>query len=307
MSKTFYSNGKLLLTGEYVVLDGAQALAIPTVYGQSLVVEKGDKNGISWQSLDHENNIWLETFISGESLRNYIKNKNLTSPEERLIQILAEAQQLNPNFLKDNFQYKVTTHLDFPRNWGLGTSSTLINNIAEWAEIDAYELLKNTFGGSGYDIACAKNNIPILYKIKQDKPEVKRVKFQPDFEDHIFFIYLNQKRNSRDAIASYKNQPKTALNRVKTAITDLTYEILECDNLSGFENLLKTHENLLSELINSPTVQSILFSDYNSGIVKSLGGWGGDFVMATGTEEDMTYFKNKGYETIIPFSQMILK
>ena len=307
MSKTFYSNGKLLLTGEYVVLDGAQALAIPTRYGQSLTVDKGGKSGISWQSLDHENNIWLETFISGESLQNYTKNKNLASPEERLIQILAEAKLLNPNFLKDNFQYQVITHLDFPTNWGLGTSSTLINNIAEWAEINAHELLNKTFGGSGYDIACAKNNTPILYQIKHDKTEVKQVEFQPDFEDHIFFIYLNQKRNSRDAIASYKNQPKTALNRVKTAITDLTYEILECDNLSGFENLLKTHENLLSELINSPTVQSILFSEYNSGIVKSLGGWGGDFVMATGTEEDMTYFKNKGYETIIPFSQMILK
>ena len=307
MSKTFYSNGKLLLTGEYVVLDGAQALAIPTRYGQSLTVDKGSKNGISWRSLDHKNNTWLETFISAEQIIAYNKDSKPASVEERLLQILAEAKRLNTNFLKDDFQYQVTTHLDFPTNWGLGTSSTLINSIAEWAEINAYELLNSTFGGSGYDIACAKNNTPILYQIKHDKPEVKAVKFQPDFADRIFFIYLNQKRNSRDAIASYKNQPKTALNRVKTAITDLTYEILECDNLSGFENLLKTHENLLSELINSPTVQSVLFSDYNSGIVKSLGGWGGDFVMATGTEEDMAYFKNKGYETIIPFSQMILK
>tara|TARA_R110002020_G_scaffold431238_1_gene641193 strand:- start:32434 stop:33357 length:924 start_codon:yes stop_codon:yes gene_type:complete len=307
MSKTFYSNGKLLLTGEYVVLDGAQALAIPSRYGQSLTVDKGGKSGISWRSLDHKNNIWLETFISAEQIIAYNKDSKPASVEERLLQILAEAKRLNTNFLKDDFQYQVTTHLDFPTNWGLGTSSTLINNIAEWAEINAYELLNNTFGGSGYDIACAKNNTPILYKIKHAKSEVKAVKFQPDFADRIFFIYLNQKRNSRDAIASYKNQPKTALNRVKTAITDLTYEILECDNLSGFENLLKTHENLLSELINSPTVQSVLFSNYNSGIVKSLGGWGGDFVMATGSEEDMTYFKNKGYETIIPFSQMILK
>ena len=37
---TYYSNGKLLITGEYVVLDGATALAIPTKYGQSLCVSK---------------------------------------------------------------------------------------------------------------------------------------------------------------------------------------------------------------------------------------------------------------------------
>ena len=33
--------------------------------------------------------------------------------------------------------FKVTTKLDFPKNWGLGTSSTLINNIAQWAQVDA--------------------------------------------------------------------------------------------------------------------------------------------------------------------------
>ena len=35
LKKDFYSNGKLLLTSEYVVLDGAIALAIPTRLGQS--------------------------------------------------------------------------------------------------------------------------------------------------------------------------------------------------------------------------------------------------------------------------------
>ena len=46
MEKTFYSNGKLLLTGEYVVLDGATALAIPTKYGQYLEISASEKKGI---------------------------------------------------------------------------------------------------------------------------------------------------------------------------------------------------------------------------------------------------------------------
>ena len=45
-TQTFYSNGKLLITGEYVVLDGAKALALPTKFGQSLVVKQGPKNQI---------------------------------------------------------------------------------------------------------------------------------------------------------------------------------------------------------------------------------------------------------------------
>ena len=36
----FYSHGKLLITGEYLVLDGAKALAVPTVFGQDLSVKK---------------------------------------------------------------------------------------------------------------------------------------------------------------------------------------------------------------------------------------------------------------------------
>ena len=32
----FYSPGKLMLTGEYLVLDGASSLALPTMLGQSL-------------------------------------------------------------------------------------------------------------------------------------------------------------------------------------------------------------------------------------------------------------------------------
>jgi hypothetical protein len=38
MQKTFYSNGKLLITGEYLILDGAKGLALPTKMGQNLSV-----------------------------------------------------------------------------------------------------------------------------------------------------------------------------------------------------------------------------------------------------------------------------
>ena len=42
LEQNFYSNGKLLLTAEYLVLDGAKALALPTKFGQDLEVKKID-------------------------------------------------------------------------------------------------------------------------------------------------------------------------------------------------------------------------------------------------------------------------
>ena len=38
--RVFRSNGKLLVSAEYLVLDGAEALAFPTRLGQTLSVEK---------------------------------------------------------------------------------------------------------------------------------------------------------------------------------------------------------------------------------------------------------------------------
>ena len=60
MRKEFYSNGKLLITGEYLVLDGANAFALPTKFGQNLIVEKGSPQKIKWTSLDADGNIWFE-------------------------------------------------------------------------------------------------------------------------------------------------------------------------------------------------------------------------------------------------------
>ena len=59
-NKTFYSNGKLLISGEYIVLDGAKSLAIPTKYGQYLIVEPIEENRLFWKSFDEQNKLWYQ-------------------------------------------------------------------------------------------------------------------------------------------------------------------------------------------------------------------------------------------------------
>ena len=52
-------------------------------------------------------------------------------------------------------------------------------------------------------------------------------------------------------------------------------------------------------------VKEELFQNY-FGEVKSLGAWGGDFVMVTGNNKTVDYFKEKGYNTILSYNQMVL-
>ena len=59
----FYSHGKLLLSAEYAVLDGANALALPTKYGQTLKVKPIDTSEIRWKSFDHKGKLWFETVL----------------------------------------------------------------------------------------------------------------------------------------------------------------------------------------------------------------------------------------------------
>ena len=303
MKKTFYSNGKLLITGEYLVLDGAKALALPTKYGQYLTVSLGENQEIHWTSFDNDKSIWFQETISFSEIIKYEKSEN-QSVKSTLIEILHEAFLLNPEFLNSSKGFTISTNLTFPRFWGLGTSSTLINNIAQWLEINAFELLKNSFGGSGYDIACAQNDLPIFYQIINGKPEVETVNFNPVFSDNLYFIYLNQKQNSKSAIAAYYKKQNN-LSAIFPEINKITVEITEAITLERFQELLQKHENIMSEVLEIPTVKNSLFSDFN-GTVKSLGAWGGDFVLVVTNENPTAYFKAKGFETIVAYADMIL-
>ena len=301
MNKTYHANGKLLLTGEYFILDGSLGLALPTKFGQTLMVESAAEKGISWKSIDHENNIWFEAKFSGqleiisssnnevaESLKNILQNCNLTAHDLQL-----------------------TTALDFPQNWGLGTSSTLISLLAQYANVDPYELLAKTFGGSGYDIACATAKNAITYQRhfeQSEKPcSINEILFQPTFKENLYFVHLGKKQNSREGIQHYRNL-KTDKTDFIEQISDITQKIVHANELDEFCYYLEVHENIVSNVLSLRKVKEIYFSDF-PGTIKSLGAWGGDFVMVASDElpEMITrYFQQKGFSIILSYHTMIL-
>lgn len=305
MKKHFYSNGKLLLTGEYAVLDGALCMAVPTSYGQSLTVEEGEEGKISWISTDEKGHQWFTHTFDITSIERQGNTHTENAVAQRLIALFQTARQLNPGFLAAGDGFKVTAKLGFPRDWGLGSSSTLVNNMAQWAHVDPYELLWHTFSGSGYDIACAGHNTPLFYRVRDRNPEVMPVKFDPPFKEQLFFVHLNQKQDSREGIKRYKSIVSDKKDALK-AISDITKHIAACRTLEEFETLLEQHEQLISSLIQLPPAGERLFPDY-PGKIKSLGAWGGDFVLVTSRTHPEKYFKQKGYNTILPYADMVLK
>ncbi|WP_293894102.1 GYDIA family GHMP kinase [Flavobacterium sp.] len=304
MKKTFYSNGKLLITGEYLVLDGAKAFALPTKFGQSLMMEESEGQLIHWKSFDSDGSIWFEDAIPFSSIMRKERFDDAKNIKNTLIEILHEAYLINSDYITSSKGYAIKTELTFPKFWGLGTSSTLINNIAQWLQIDAFELLKRSFGGSGYDIACAQNNSPILYQLANEKPLIEKVNFKPNFTDKIFFIYLNKKQNSKAAIASYYGKRSNIQQAIAT-IDSITKTVTEAATLKEFGTALQDHEIEMSNILELKTVKEVLFPDFD-GVIKSLGAWGGDFVMSISKENPVNYFRSKGFEIVVAYNEMIL-
>jgi len=303
----FYGNGKLLLSGEYFVLDGAKALALPTVLGQSLSVwnDQSFDPKLHWISFGPDGKPWVEACFE---LWHFDLVDHGPSPEVLLLQkILKEARKKNPHFLREKGNTQVQCHIDFPLEWGLGSSSTLIYNVARWAHVDPFELLFNTFGGSGYDIACAQSSGPVLYEKRGGKPSFELINFDPSFKDNIYFVYQGSKQNSKLAIEQYKLRDGPNEEIIKKT-SEMTLALVHCREFEEFIKIIKKQEQLVSKVLNIPPTKMIHFSDF-WGEIKSLGAWGGDFCLVASDKtfkETEKYFQEKNFPIVIPYSEIIL-
>ncbi len=300
----FTANGKLLLSGEYTILDGAYGIGLPVQLGQKMRVSKSQKatESCCWQSIDVNDNVWFECSISNDF---NISNATDEAVGRTLESILLACKNLNKSFHLDNV-IEIQTYLEFDRNWGLGSSSTLIYLLADWAKVDPFELLDATIGGSGYDIACAGRKEQLFITRKKGKVLYEPVSFYPNFHNQLYFVFLEQKQKTSDALQSYS---KLSFDRkaVADSITSISKKMLISKDLVEFQELLTQHETILSDVLKTATIQSKLFSDFN-GVIKSLGAWGGDFVLAAShgdKAETQDYFNNRGYSTILSFNELV--
>ena len=314
----FKSNGKFMLTGEYLVLKGAVALALPLKLGQSMNVETldSDEGLIYWNAFlkttrqqDNETTSWFNVVLRKRDF--CVLKSDDKEKAERLSNILSKVKSLNNNIFKENHDYRFSTLLDFDSQWGLGSSSTLINNVAEWANIDPYQLLGLTFKGSGYDIACAKANGPIFYETTSgdNYKQVRRsetASFYHDFKDNLYFVYLGHKQNSSKEVKAFLDKDKDYTEEIKS-VSEISRMLPSINDLDEFCRLMDTHEDIIASCIGRHCVRDD-FKGFE-GMVKSLGAWGGDFILAaTKHDEDYVkkYFENKSLDVIIKYKDIVL-
>ncbi|MBS1596158.1 MAG: GHMP kinase [Bacteroidetes bacterium] len=302
---SFYGHGKLMLTSEYFALEGAKVLTIPVQFGQHLRVKElsGESNTLYWVALDHLKQPWLHLTFDKQTLQCI----NTDSKEARILtQMLQQARLMNPSFLSGYNDIAVETSLEFPNEWGLGTSSTLVYCLSAWAGVDGVALLHATMGGSGYDVAVAGSDTPIVYTLIDGRATWEQVHFLPPFAEQLYFAYTGKKVTSSTSIASYRDRIKGNKDAV-TWLTKLTDSMLQSQTLDKMEQIIREHEAIVSEALQTPTIKSQLFPDY-WGEVKSLGAWGGDFVLLThrGDEEELLfYLKRKDISIVMRYDKML--
>jgi len=301
----YFSNGKLLISGEYLVLQGALALATPVRFGQSLNIEYGSGLPmIRWQSFI--NNIpWFTTDYAVPDLKIIACSDQHTA--RYLQKLLTAANEMNPEALRQDIRYEVTAHIGFDIQWGLGSSSSLISNLAWWFDVDPFELLKKVNPGSGYDIACARSDKALFYRLVRENPIIEHIQFRPKFKDSLFFVYLGQKQDSLKSVLQFNNdglQDQMEIDYIST----ISRLMAITESYAEFSNCMDEPEKLLARILNRKTIKAERFADFPSSI-KSLGAWGGDFIIVTWNDsrsELEKYFHAKGLTTIFSFDEIIL-
>lgn len=303
-SGEFYSRGKFLLSGEYFVLYGAKALAVPLKFGQRMTVtEHPDPDMLKWETYILDN-LW---FTANYNLKDLTMLNSSNEKTGLFIQnVLKAGGKLQPELQLENRGYFMRNNIDFDIRWGLGSSSSLVSNMAYWFDVDPYKLYRSIFKGSGYDVFCARAEKSLVYQLHEDIPEAIETSFKPSFSDHLYLVYSGRKQDSQESVNQFKSR-QFKEDKIILEISDMTDNMLNANTIGDFMKVMLAHEEILSSALGLPKVKEELFADF-PGEIKSLGAWGGDFVMAA-TDMDYVevkdYFSRKNLKVVFKWDEII--
>lgn len=300
IEKGFTANGKFLISGEYAILDGAWGLAFPLIHGQVLHTFPSADQHTLWVSKEADGTPWFHAHIHpGTGLVVETDQPEAAVWLEKILRAIPDQRR------KDRMKgHRVEVKASFDRAWGLGSSSTLIALIAKWMEWSPYALSEVSFGGSGYDIACAGVDGPLLYRrMPGQDPEVKPVAIPDSLLQQLYFVYSGQKMNSRSGIQHYRKHPPSAAWLEQ--VSQLSLSLSLHPEITPWMTLLEEHERLLSNQLDLPRIAE-RFPDFE-GVLKSMGAWGGDFFLALHPEPSYIkdYFAQRGYSHVFSAGEWV--
>lgn len=301
---TYRSNGSLIITGEYYVLIGAMALAVPLKYGQQMRVEsiKDTHLKITWETLE-SGKPWFSAEFETEKM--LIRHSSDQEKAKRLRMLLKYIRDVKPELFKENRSFAIVCDINFNSNWGWGTSSTLICNLADWSGTDPFELNSLISQGSGYDIAASRSITPIYFQIENKTPTISQAPFDPVFKDSVYFLYSGKKQNTEISIETKIESVKWNCDTV-SMISWLTEKIATATDVSEFMRYVSEHEQIISKTLKMQSIREN-FRDFE-GELKSLGAWGGDFIMVVSQmreSEIREYFRSRGFDILFRYEEII--
>ncbi|MFW5758631.1 MAG: hypothetical protein ACOCUQ_01365 [Bacteroidota bacterium] len=300
MEQTF-SHGKIILLGEYAVLEGNDAVCVPLATGQKLQIEKNDQPFIYWQ-WTYKNRVIAEFSLNPQNLQPHDVKEGDPLWAAGLIHAI---RKQNASFLT-NSGYNVRFINDFPPEWGLGSSSATIASLCRIAGADPYIVNDQVMGGSGADIACTDKENWFVYRKRKSLPLTWSIPFDFPFKKYVVFVYSGQKQATAKHLKEIKQKPERK-RFPSSEINSLVYGCFSSENVAQFASYLQKHEQFISEQTGYLPLGR-KFSDFK-GQIKSLGAWGGDFFMAVSSEnlDDVkNYFQQKGFGMCFTWEDFVL-
>lgn len=275
----FHAQAKLLVTGEYLVLAGATALALPLRFGQRLRVEETGRGTIDWES-SAPRGIWFRARFSGDA--SCVISADDPGTAGKLRKILSAARELNPGFLEGKQGFNIKVRADYPLEWGLGSSSSLCHLVAGWAGVDPLDLHIRISNGSGYDVAAAGQPGIFYYRVQQGRPQITPSLAGPALRENALFVFLGNKQDTAREVAAFlarKNFSEADVER----ISELSSLVCLAGTGEDLCRLADEHESVLGDILDREPIAR-RFPSF-PGTVKSLGAWGGDFAMFVSPRE----------------------
>jgi mevalonate kinase len=300
MSQKYRSNGKLMLTGEYLALQGATTFAVPLIFGQELEIEEVAHPLVYWRTLFKDKIIFHAIFETDQF--NVLETSD-TEKSDWIRSVFLAIRDQKDDFLKDSGA-EATAKIDLPMNYGWGSSSSFITNLCKWADVNPFWVNMKVGGGSGYDIACANANKPILYHNEINMPKFHEVDYNPDFLHNMWFIFQENKMNTADAIRGFRS--KQIKDSVVNRVSEISKKWIDAASIEEVMEMMREHETIISECVSMDSIADE-YKDFN-GEVKSLGAWGGDFMLAVSSmsgADVISYFEGKGRPTMFNWKEIV--
>lgn len=284
--KSFYSSGKILLIGEYAVTKGIEALTLPVMAGQWMHVWDVPAKGVAkltWQSKEWDGSVWFECKIDTDIM--HVTESTDDAVAKTLVRILREIHLRKPD-LFDGKMLRIENECEFNRDFGLGTSSSLIGNLSKWSGISGQLLQKTGFGGSGYDSAVALVGKPLIYWLEGDEPNWSSWNLPADMTATWFLAFPGQKQNSRKSLEGVSDkleilaQDSMLMQQLNTIIS----AVKSPRSVPLMEAMLEMWQALLSQSLDLPRAwETLQISPVPGGLCKWLGAWGGDVLLVNST------------------------